>query len=115
MDLWHAPRLDGDSDTPLPGGGPRHGDRALPRCPYAERGIDDDAVRACPGFTPVGLTFQGLGAGESLGRRESCAHLDVQPSRRGFVSACACPGGLPAGAAELARRLPRMLRTQAVR
>ena len=79
------------------------------------RGIDDDAVRACPGFRPAPLPFHGVGAGESIRPGETCAHLDVQASPRGYVSACTHPGGLPDGAAELAGRLPRKLRAHPVR
>jgi len=115
MSLWHAPRVDGDIDTARPGRAPGNSPCALPRCPYAVRGIDDDAVRACPGFRPAPLPFHGVGAGESIRPGETCAHLDVQASPRGYVSACTHPGGLPDGATELAGRLPRKLRAHPVR
>ena len=83
------------------------GTPSLPTCPFARRGLDDAAMGSCPGYAPATVSFQGIGAGESIGRRESCAHLDVQRGPRGFVSACMHPGGLPVGAAELARGLRR--------
>lgn len=76
---------------------------SLPTCPFARRGLDDAAMGTCPGYVAATVSFHGIGAGESIGRRESCAHLDVQHGPRGYVSACQHPGGLPAGAAELAR------------
>ena len=85
----------------------------MPSCPFATRGLDDQAAHACPGYAPVSVSFQGIGAGESIGRRDACTHLDMQRGARGFVTACTHPGGLPPGADEVARRLPRMRRSRA--
>ncbi len=81
---------------------------AAPVCPFAVRGVDDAAMRACPGYVGTALSFRGVGAGDSIATRQTCAHLGTQSGRRGFVSACTCPTGLPEGAAEMAQRLPRV-------
>ena len=103
MMLRHASRnghftgratLVGDAGAPEP----------MPVCPFARRGMDDARMATCPGFEAATVSFNGLGAGESLGRRVSCGHMDVQRGARGFVTACMHPGGLPAGAAEAAAR-----------
>jgi hypothetical protein len=79
-------------------------------CPFAPRGLDSTGMAACPGFAAATLSFAGVGAGESLGEHVTCAHLGTQRGARGFVSACERPGGLPAGAPELARRAQRAAR-----
>jgi hypothetical protein len=79
-------------------------------CPFARRGLDSTALRGCPGYAAQTVSFAGLGAGESLGERESCAHLGTQRGGRGFVSACRHPGGRPAAAEEMARRADRAQR-----
>jgi hypothetical protein len=66
-----------------------------PVCPFAHHGLDSALISRCPGYTAVALTFQGLGAGESLGERETCGHLGTQRTARGYVSACRHPGGVP--------------------
>ena len=105
MTVRHAPRygagvgrpgLSGDAPTP-----------SLPVCPFASRGLDDAAVGSCPGYAPETVSFHGIGAGESIGHRECCAHLDVQRGGRGFVTACSHPGGMPAGAVDVAHGLAR--------
>jgi hypothetical protein len=78
----------------------------MPSCPFATRGLDDESARACPGYRPESVSFHGIGAGESIGRRDACTHLDTQRGVRGFVTACMHPGGLPPGADEVAQRLP---------
>jgi hypothetical protein len=80
----------------------------LPVCPFATRGVDDLAIGSCPGFDAAVLSFAGAGAGESIGRRRTCAHLDVQRGARGWTSACTHPAGLPDDAARLAALLPRV-------
>lgn len=98
MQLEHATRRGG--------GVPSQAGNA-PRCPFAERGVDDPAMRGCPGYAPAPLSFRGVGAGESIGQRETCAHLGTQEGPRGYVNACGCPGGLPPGAVAAAARAPR--------
>jgi hypothetical protein len=88
-----------------------HGSLSVPACPFARQGLGSPLMQRCPGYQAAPLTFAGLGAGESLGERESCGHLGTQRGGRGFVSACRHPGGLPPGAAELSRRTRRGSRT----
>jgi hypothetical protein len=76
-----------------------------PTCPLAREGLDSALMRRCPGFAPHPLTFTGIGAGESLGDRVTCAHLGTQRGTRGFVSACRHPGGRPVEAEALAARV----------
>jgi hypothetical protein len=45
----------------------------------------------------------------------TCGHLGHQPSRRGYCSACAHPGGLPAGAEHVAERMRQRRRRSARR
>jgi hypothetical protein len=80
---------------------------SLPVCPFAHEGLDSRLPPRCPGFAPEPLSFAGLGAGESLGERVSCAHLGTQRGPRGYVSACRHPGGCPPGAEALATGLRR--------
>ena len=68
---------------------------ALPVCPHARHGAGSPAMVRCPGFTPETLSFEGVGAGESLGERTTCRHLTTQRGVRGYVSACRLPGGPP--------------------
>ncbi|HEV7680214.1 MAG TPA: hypothetical protein VGQ42_16755 [Candidatus Dormibacteraeota bacterium] len=70
-------------------------------------------MSTCPGYQGVALSFAGIGAGESLGERVTCAHLGTQRGTRGFVSACTHPGGMPPSAPELARRAERAARRNA--
>jgi hypothetical protein len=108
MTVRSAWRL-GDGAGTIEDGGHRLAlDARMPSCPFATRGLDDQGMHACPGYAPSTVSFQGIGAGESIGRRESCTHLDTQRGARGFVTACMHPGGLPAGAAETAQQLPRV-------
>jgi len=76
-------------------------------CPFARLGLDSTLTRACPGYAAQPLSFAGLGAGESLGERETCAHLGTQRTARGYVSACRHPDGRPAAAEAIARRATR--------
>lgn len=91
-----------------------HGGRphTLP-CPFARHGLDSSGMSTCPGYQGVALSFAGIGAGESLGERVTCAHLGTQRGTRGFVSACTHPGGMPPSAPELARRAERAARRNA--
>jgi hypothetical protein len=77
---------------------------SLPPCPLARQGLGSQLMPRCPGYAASPLSFAGLGAGESLGERETCGHLGTQRGPRGFVSACRHPGGVPAAAVELSRR-----------
>jgi hypothetical protein len=80
----------------------------LPPCAFAA--LDGGAVRVCPGFRPVAMRREvvrwfrpePLPAPEPDGI--TCGHLGHQLSRRGYRSACARPGGLPAGAEHVAER-----------
>jgi hypothetical protein len=101
-DLGLPERVAGEhdlQDVPAPVG-------LLP-CPFARDGLESPLMRRCPGFAAEPLTFAGIGAGESLGERVSCAHLGTQRGPRGFVSACRHPGGRPAEAEVLAGRARR--------
>jgi hypothetical protein len=101
-------------DLGVPEGTPGERDRhqapvllGLLPCPFARAGLESAEMRRCPGFTAEPLSFTGVGAGESLGVRESCRHLGTQRGPRGFVSACRHPGGRPAEAEALAGRPSR--------
>ncbi|HXA28490.1 MAG TPA: hypothetical protein VN193_07050 [Candidatus Angelobacter sp.] len=73
-------------------------------CPLARHGLGSPLMAQCPGFAAEPVSFTSIGAGESLGVRESCAHLGTQRGPRGFVSACRHPGGRPPEAEDLAGR-----------
>jgi len=103
--LTTRPGLGLPSETMDAGGG--QGSLSLPVCPFARAGLGSRLMPSCPGYEAAPLSFAGLGAGESLGERESCRHLGTQRGARGFVSACRHPGGMPAEAAALARRAGR--------
>jgi hypothetical protein len=86
-----------------------------PTCPFARHGLDSAAMLACPGYTPDTLSFASVGAGASIGERQTCRYLGMQRAARGFVSACEHPGGRPAAADEMARRADRAARRGARR
>jgi hypothetical protein len=86
-----------------------------PTCPFARHGVDSVAMSACPGYAPQTVSFASIGAGESIGERQTCAYLGMQRGVRGFVTACEHPGGRPAAADEMARRADRAARRTARR
>jgi hypothetical protein len=85
----------------------------LPICPFAARGLGSASLQACPGYAPQTISFAGLGAGESLGDRETCTHLGTQRGSRGYVTACLHPGGRPVDVDDRAGRVGRVPRRAA--
>jgi hypothetical protein len=85
----------------------------LPACSFAALG--PGALTACPGYRPSRMRrevvrwFRPEPLPTPRPDGMTCAHLGHQLSLRGFRSACACPGGLPEGAAEIAERVARSL------
>jgi len=77
-----------------------------PRCPFAPQGLQSAEMQSCDGFQPQALrstTIPWALPHPLAGGAISCGHLGIQPSARGFVSACLHPGGLPRRAAERSR------------
>jgi hypothetical protein len=60
------------------------------RCPFAESGIGQDAMAACPGYEATPLVFN-RGIGESIPSSETCAHMGPLPTSRGFMAGCTHP------------------------